>query len=212
MKANRVVIAVAGSFWMATASAGGYGISVAGATEHWVKDTRAGESHTRHTSGFNFVLDPFFDSHHRQAYLKIMGYRLTVGQEVSRSAEYGGITFTGTSVLQNFAFRLVQSDAFRLWLGPQLRLVYYEVDERHNGTHYTGDTVGGGAGIVGGFDVLTGGQVGYSLSFGVRRTSYWGGIDAYRADTGYASSYYLEDIDHRANALFLDVAVIFLSR
>ncbi len=195
----------------APAVAGGYGLSYGGANERWVKDSRFGETHHRHDINYNFVLDPFFDSHHRNSsQTKIMGYRLVVGNEASYSDEYGGITLQGTSVVQNFAFRLTQTDVFRHWLGPQLRLVRYEVNERSNGQHYTGGAFGGSVGVATGFDILPPGQVGISLSFGVRRSSYWGTVHATDANGYYYNN--AVDIDHRANAVFADVAVIFLSR
>lgn len=193
-----------------SAHAAGLGFSVGAANERWVEDTSLKASHGRSIGNVSFIIDPAFDSHRLMLMgRKVLGYRLAINYETSTSSAYDGLTYYGFFATQNLGFRLLEADNLRLWLGPQFRTGSYFISERKNGLEYRGDILGLGVGAVMGFDVLGAGTTAWSFSFGLRRTSYWGDIDG-NDGSGFALDNI--NIDHRANAVFLDLAVMFMTR
>lgn len=191
------------------ASAAGFGVSLVKTQEQWVKDNQASAKHGRDALGLNFVWDHRFGSHRIMNQQPIFSYRLMVGQEKSTSGAYNGVDLEGLVFTNNLVFRLAQDDGLRFWLGPRARVVSFSAHGSQGASHYRGEVIGVGGGLVMGLDIAGRSAVGISLSAGVTRTSYWGDIDEYQSGSklgNYAT------IDHRANGVFLDLALIFLTR
>jgi hypothetical protein len=98
-----------------------------------VKWSQGGESANFHPDVSNFGYGLVFDT--RVANPGIFNYRLSLGYENANFTEAGQTyeyDFSRFSMDHTFGFAFLQTDNVRLWLGPQLLLVYMTYNEKYS--------------------------------------------------------------------------------
>jgi hypothetical protein len=145
------------------------------------------------SAGFGFV----FDSN--LAGPRIFNYRLNIGYErleleddFSTTLDLDGLVIDNT-----FGFALAGSPTFRWWLGPQVRIGFYN-GETDDGFEEV-DLAAFGIGAVTGMNFMTG-NVCMSVSLGARITGYAGESEALGITT---------DLEGNTGTVFLNLAMLF---
>jgi len=135
-------------------------------------DCNTGREYDTERSGFGFLLDTTV------ARDTVFNYQLTIGFEemiqTSRGYDYYShhddyeLKLDGFYVGHTFGFGVVRTPFLRLWLGPEIRMSHYEIEQQYDEDHIFGF----GIGPVMGMNMHLGPVVSLSLKGGLMMTEY----------------------------------------
>ncbi|MCC6544372.1 MAG: hypothetical protein IT392_07720 [Nitrospirae bacterium] len=153
-------------------------------------------------AGIGFVLDTSpMDS-------SVFNYRLNVGLE-RHDIEFpsgGTIEFNGISVDNTFGISVVRNPNIRFWLGPQVRLAYYEGDRNDVDLKLVAFGIGPAAGV----NFAMGPKTTISLSGGIRISGYAGQEEFLHYNAYYKSNEVTtSDINFSGGMVFFNMSVLF---
>lgn len=146
--------------------------------------------------GIGFVLDT------KVASRGVFNYRLHLGFE---SAQYGELEnkFSRFAIDNTFGFGIVQSSVLRLWLGPQIRLVYQSYSDSDISYDFNINAFGLGLAPVLGLNFNLGNVVSICPEIGFR-FMFLGGTEEYDG-----SFYYDEPFASTEQYVFINLALLF---
>lgn len=175
---------------MAESYAAGIGFSLGYGQEKWSQEIRYAGDRNLSYQGF------IFDTVNEQ---RIFNYRLNVMDISNQSSKASGLDMKGLAVANNFTFAVIQTPTTRVWLGPQVKVAFYNVLNENN-QNIAEDATGFGVGPVAGINIRFK-QV-LSLSFSA---SY----DFISDYTINYSDFFLESSDLDSSGMHFDATIIF---
>lgn len=160
----------------------GIGMTLGSGAEEWddtccTSDTYD-HSGDRELSHFGLVLDSAV------AKDRIFNYRFSlVGEENNVEDDGNGLQMTGVAFIHDFGFALFKNERVRIWMGPRIKLSFYDELEQtgapNSQEEADGEVVGFGVGPVFGVNFHLPRVVTFALSFGVMASTYDGDYDAW---------------------------------
>lgn len=173
----------------------GLGVTSGSGGETWTGTS--GNYRDRDISNFGFVLDS------NVARDKTFNYRLSLMTEDNNS-EGSGLDMSGVSMTHDWGFAIIKDRIFRLWVGPRLRIAYYDELEYNGLKADYGDILAFGVGPVIGLNIHIPRVVTFALTTAYLRGFY---------DGNYDSSYYNSiNVDVDSTGMYFNASIIFRIR
>jgi hypothetical protein len=174
-----------------------YGSAGDGGSSTWTDDSTPGNFKVDAThKGAGFVFDTAV------AQDKFFNYQLNFGYDSfqNKSATTGNelVELSGLMISNSFGFGMVRTEAFRMWMGPEIRLAW------PSGSNITGDydLFGAGVGPVLGMNFNLPGTVTFGVKLGYQFMTYNGTRDT------TMSSY---DVKIKEKLLYINLGILFRS-
>ncbi|MDH5324932.1 MAG: hypothetical protein OEZ68_16060 [Gammaproteobacteria bacterium] len=189
----------------------GLGMTVGSGTEDWEDTWGLGNDYNhsgdRELSHFGFVIDSAV------AKTTIFNYRLSIVSEDNNVVDDGdGLYMSGMALNNDFGFAVVRKRAFRMWVGPRVKLAVYDDLERvgsPNGVDTYGSVTGFGIGPVVGFNFNLPRVATFSITTGFLAMEYFGDYVAWNP-SGLTRN--TNDVETNSISSFINISVLFRVR
>ncbi|GMR18832.1 MAG: hypothetical protein BMS9Abin33_1277 [Gammaproteobacteria bacterium] len=190
-------------FWVAESYALGLGITTGSGSEEWdhnyIGVSSFNHDGDREIRNFGFVLDTAV------ARNALFNYRFSFVAE-KNSADRAGLDMKGVAMTHDFGFALFRNKAVRVWLGPRVKVSYFnDITQTLSSSSTDGNVVGIGFGPVFGINIHLPEVASFSITAGTLRGGYVGEYET-------SPVYTFNDLDVDSRGGFVNFSVLFRIR
>jgi len=208
---TKLFLAMVLAFAASNAFAVGFGFTLGSGTETWdsgsTEDDNPNFEHhdgDRKVDYLGFVLDTAI------AKDKLFNYRFSLLSEENNADASGyNIDMKGISTVHDFGFGVVRNRVMRLWIGPELRLSYYNDISPSFATsrQFDGEVVGLSVGPAIGLNIHLPRVVSFSVAGVYYIASQYAG--QYDVTDSNGVSYGTVDVEDSSNGLYITASILF---